>query len=204
MGVGASVGAEALDFGRRLPCTNADWLLLHCANAKMPGLACGDTFGFRPGGRPCRMALRVRSAARICRAAPSSLRYAPLRQGARSLILKSLRDARQNLRSSLMQKGHSQEHGSLRVASEGAALRAGTYQVDDLKVGACLYIQDLILPLAPTFLAWAGARLSPPAAAIAVGLNYLAATGTSTVSASFSNASSSGMKRFKPAVAERS
>ncbi|MCV2358076.1 hypothetical protein LNV08_03740 [Paucibacter sp. TC2R-5] len=43
--------------------------------------------------------------------------------------MKSLRDARQILRSSPMQKGNSKEHGSLRVASMGAALRACTAQV---------------------------------------------------------------------------
>jgi hypothetical protein len=43
---------------------------------------------------------------------------------------KSLRDARQILRASPMQKGHSEELGSLRVASMGAALRADTSQVD--------------------------------------------------------------------------
>jgi hypothetical protein len=35
-------------------------------------------------------------------------------------MLKSLRDARQILRSSPMQKGHSKEHCSLRVALKGA------------------------------------------------------------------------------------
>ena len=89
--------------------------------------------GVRPGGRltflvsprkvskrkrPCRMALRVRSDAQVCRAAPNSLRYAAFRQGARRRSLESLRDARQTLRSSPMQKGHSKEHGSLRVASQ--------------------------------------------------------------------------------------
>jgi hypothetical protein len=44
--------------------------------------------------------------------------------------LKSLRDARQILRASPMQKGYSKEHGSLRIASKGAALRASTSQVD--------------------------------------------------------------------------
>jgi hypothetical protein len=43
--------------------------------------------------------------AQICRAAPNSLRYAPFRQGARIQFLKSLRDARQILRASPMQKG---------------------------------------------------------------------------------------------------
>jgi hypothetical protein len=64
--------------------------------------------------------------AQICRAAPNSLRYAPFRQGARIQLLKSLRDARQILRASPMQKGDSEEHGSLRVASNVAALRACT------------------------------------------------------------------------------
>ncbi len=67
------------------------------------------------------MALRVRSDAQIYRAAPNSLRYAPLKQEARSQFLKSLRDARQILRSSPMQKGNSNLLGSLRVASIGAA-----------------------------------------------------------------------------------
>ncbi len=51
------------------------------------------------------MALRVRSDAQICRAAPNSLRYAAFKQGARNQCLKSLRDALQILRSSPMQKG---------------------------------------------------------------------------------------------------
>ena len=76
--------------------------------------------GFRPGGRlpflgaqerkqrnrPCRMALRVRCGAQVYRAAPNSLRYAPFRQGARSLSLMALRAARQTLRSSPMRKGN--------------------------------------------------------------------------------------------------
>jgi hypothetical protein len=76
--------------------------------------------GVRPGGRPsflceqerrqrnrpCYMALRVRCGAQVCRAAPNSLRYAAFKQGARSQSLKSLRDARQTLRSSPMQKGN--------------------------------------------------------------------------------------------------
>ncbi len=76
--------------------------------------------------------------AQICRAAPNSLRYAPFRQGARIQLLKSLRDARQILRASPMQKGDSKEHGSLRVASNGAALRACTSQIGDLRVRFCL------------------------------------------------------------------
>jgi hypothetical protein len=84
------------------------------------------------------MALRVRSDARICRAAPNSLRYASFRQGARNQFLKSLRDARQILRSSPMQKGNSEEYGSLRVASKGAALRACTAQVESVRVKFCL------------------------------------------------------------------
>ena len=76
--------------------------------------------GVRPGGRPtflgaqesrqrnrpCRMALRVRSNAQVCRAAPNSLRYAAFRQGARNQFLKSLSDALQTFRSSPMQKGN--------------------------------------------------------------------------------------------------
>ncbi len=80
------------------------------------------------------MALRVRSDARICPAAPNSLRYAPFKQGARNQFLKSLRDARQILRSSPMQKGDSKEHGSLRVASNGAARSACTSEVDSVSV----------------------------------------------------------------------
>ncbi|MCV2371383.1 hypothetical protein [Roseateles oligotrophus] len=50
--------------------------------------------------------------------------------------MKSLRDARQILRSSPMQKGvNSKEHGSLRVASMGAALRACTTHVNALSSG---------------------------------------------------------------------
>ncbi len=80
----------------------------------MPGVRPGGRPSFlaaqerRQRSRPCRMALRVRSDAQICRAAPNSLRAltaASLRQGARSQILKSLRDARQIFRSSPMQKG---------------------------------------------------------------------------------------------------
>ena len=75
------------------------------------------------------MALQVRSVVQICRATPNSLRAltaATLRQGARSKSLKSLRDARQILRSSPMQKEVTKELGSLRVTSVGAALRART------------------------------------------------------------------------------
>ncbi len=85
------------------------------------------------------MALRVRSDAQICRAAPNSLRYAAFRQGARFQLLKSLRDARQILRASPMQKGHSKEHGSLRVASKGAARSACTLLANTMRVRSCLY-----------------------------------------------------------------
>ena len=83
--------------------------------------------------------------AQICRAAPNSLRYAPFRQGARIQSLKSLRDARQIFRSSPMQKGSSKDHGSLRVASMGTALRACTLQVDAVRVRSCLHFRDLTL-----------------------------------------------------------
>ncbi len=68
------------------------------------------------------MALRVRSDAQIRRPAPNSLRYAPLRQGARSQCLKSLRDALQILRSSPMQKGNPKKN-SARCASPRWMLR---------------------------------------------------------------------------------
>ncbi|MDC8770127.1 hypothetical protein [Roseateles albus] len=122
-----------LKFKLKIPLSH-----LHCAAASMPGV--------RPGGRLTFLAVAKKSkqkkatlphgpagplSARIRRAAPNSLRYAALKQGARSLSLKSLRDARQILRSSPMQKGmNSKEHGSLRVASMGAALRVRTSHVE--------------------------------------------------------------------------
>ncbi|WP_310389016.1 hypothetical protein [Roseateles sp.] len=58
--------------------------------------------------------------------------------------MKSLRDARQILRSSPMQKGvNSKELGSLRVALMGAALRACTLQVDAVPVKSCPSSSDL-------------------------------------------------------------
>ncbi|MCV2367599.1 hypothetical protein [Roseateles oligotrophus] len=57
--------------------------------------------------------------------------------------MKSLRDARQILRSSPMQKGDSKELGSLRVASMGAALRACASHVDAAPVKSCPFSWDL-------------------------------------------------------------
>jgi hypothetical protein len=88
----------------------------------MPGVRPGGRPSFLGGqerrqrNRPCRKALRVRSDAQVCRAAPNSLRYAAFKQGARIQSLKSLRDARQTFRSSPMQKGNPGiPHASLRI-----------------------------------------------------------------------------------------
>ena len=58
----------------------------------------------------------VRCGARLCRAAPNSLRYAPFRQGARSQTLMALRAARQILRSSPRQHGVTQNTNTPRCS----------------------------------------------------------------------------------------